>query len=64
MIMEKVLVNTNQYDGRYVALKSFEDHTVMGAGDEPEVAMQEARAKGCKDPVLLYIPEKDLVHIY
>lgn len=64
MVMEKVLVNTNQSDGRYVALKSFEDTTVMGAGDEPEAAMKEARAKGCKYPVLLYIPEKELVHIY
>ncbi len=62
--MEKLLVNTHQYDGRYVALKSFEDHTVMGVGDEPEVAIREAQAKGCKEPVLLYIPEKELVHIY
>jgi hypothetical protein len=63
-IMEKILVTTDEFDGRYVAMKSFEDNSIVGVGDDPEKALKEAGAKGFKDPVLLYIPEKDLVHIY
>ena len=59
--METVLVNTNEYNGRYVAMKSFEDHTIVGVGDDPETALKEAVSRGYKDPVLLYVPEKDVV---
>ena len=62
--MEKVLVSTDEFNGRYVAMKDFEDNTIVGVGDDPEKALKEAEAKGFKNPVLLYIPEKDLVHIY
>ena len=62
--METVLVNTNEYDGRYVAMKSFDDHTIVGVGDDPEAALNDAISKGYKNPVLLYVPEKEVVHIY
>jgi len=62
--MENLLVNTNEYNGRYVALKSFEDHSVVGVGDDPESALQDARAKGVEDPVLVYIPAADTSQIY
>jgi hypothetical protein len=62
--MEKVLVTTDEYNGRYVAMKSFVNNTIVGVGDNPEEALKDAKAKGFKDPVLLYIPEKDIVHIY
>ena len=62
--MEKILVTTDEFNGRYVAMKSFEGNAIVGVGDDPEKALKEAEAKGFKNPVLLYIPEKDLVHIY
>lgn len=62
--MEKVLVNSDEYNGLYVAMKSFDDDTIVGVGDDPEKALKEAEAKGYKDPVILYIPEEDVVHIY
>ena len=62
--MEKILVTTDEFNGRYVAMKSFEDNAIVGVGDDPEKALKEAEAKGFKNPALLYIPEKDLVHIY
>lgn len=62
--MEKVLVTTDEYNGRYVALKSFDDNTIVGVGDNPEEALKDAARKGFKNPILLYIPEKDIVHIY
>lgn len=62
--MEKILVSTNEYNGRYVAMKSFDDNTIVGEGVDPEKALKDAEVKGFKNPVLLYIPEKDVVHIY
>ena len=62
--MEKVLVNTDKFNGRYVAMRSFEDNTIVGVGDDPVSALKEAEAKGIGSAVLLYIPEQDIVHIY
>lgn len=62
--MEKILVNTDEFNGRYVAVKSFDDNTIVGAGDNPETALKEAETKGFKDPVLIYVPEENIVHIY
>jgi hypothetical protein len=45
-------------------MKSFDDNTIVGVGEDPEKALKDAETKGFKNPVLLYIPEKDLVHIY
>jgi hypothetical protein len=56
--MEKVLVTTDEFNGRYVAMKSFEDNTIVGVGDDPEKALKDAEAKGIKNPVLLYIPQR------
>lgn len=62
--MEQTLIQTDKFNGRYVAMKSFEDHTVVGVGDDPDAALQDARTHGHENPVLLYIPEKEIVHIY
>ncbi|HUT55657.1 MAG TPA: hypothetical protein VM658_19865 [bacterium] len=62
--MENVMVETDDYNGRYVALKSFEDHTVMGSGLDPAAAFDEARAKGCDDPIIVYIDDPNTVNIY
>ena len=47
-----------------MALKSFEDSTVIGCGDSPKKAYDEAQRKGYKEPVITYIPTKDMVQIY
>jgi len=62
--MERVLVTTDEFNGRYVAMKSVDENTIVGVGEDPGKALKDAESKGFKDPVLLYIPEKDLVHIY
>ncbi|MBU4305839.1 MAG: hypothetical protein KJ893_09540 [Candidatus Omnitrophica bacterium] len=62
--MEKVLVNSNKYNGQYVAIKSATDSTIAGSGNTPEEALNEAIKKGVKNPFLLYVPEEGLVHIY
>ena len=62
--MERILVNSDKYDGQYVAMISVEDNTIVGYGDTPEEALNKAKEKGIQNPFLLYVPDKDLVHIY
>ena len=38
--MEKILVTTDEFNGRYVAMKSFEDNAIVGVGDDPEKALK------------------------
>jgi hypothetical protein len=37
--MSKVLVKTDRYNGRYVAMKSFTDSAIVGSGEDPETAL-------------------------
>ncbi|OGW14740.1 MAG: hypothetical protein A2035_08650 [Nitrospirae bacterium GWA2_42_11] len=62
--MEKILINTDKYNGKYVALVSMDDNTIVGSGNTPEEALNEAKKGGVQSPFLLYVPDKDIVHIY
>ena len=33
--MERVLVTTDEFNGRYVAMKSVDDNTIVGVGEDP-----------------------------
>lgn len=60
-----VLVNDiDRYGGKYVATKSFKDNDVLTSGDDPVKVYNEARSKGIDEPVVFYVPEKDVVYIY
>lgn len=62
--MEKVLVNSDKYNGQYVAIISADDNTIVGSGNTPDEALSEAQKKGIQNTFILYVPDKDLVHIY
>ncbi len=62
--MEKVLVGSNKYNGQYVAIESVENNTIVGSGNTPEEALNAAKKKGHQHPFLLYVPDKDVIHIY
>ncbi|MEK7376746.1 MAG: DUF5678 domain-containing protein [Candidatus Margulisiibacteriota bacterium] len=62
--MENTLVKDKKYSGRYVALKEFGDKTVIADGKDPNEAIRNANKKGLKDPVILFVPAKDMVQIY
>ena len=62
--MEKVLLTSNEYNGQYVALVSPEDNTIVGSGKTPDEALKMALQKGHTSPYLLYVPDKDSIHIY
>lgn len=62
--MEQTLITERKYSGRYVAVKDFKDGTVISDGSDPQEAYQKAIEKGFTDPVILFVPYKDMVQIY
>ncbi|MDO8603523.1 MAG: DUF5678 domain-containing protein [Candidatus Omnitrophota bacterium] len=62
--MEQVLVKENKYNGRYVVVKDFDDSTVIADGKDPKEAYDKAVKQGYPNPVIFFIPAKDMVQIY
>jgi hypothetical protein len=62
--MTQVLIKDKKYRGRYVAIKDFGKNTVVGDGDTPQEAYEKALHKGCKEPVVIFVPLNDVVQIY
>ena len=64
MAQVKLLIKEDKYAGKYVALKDFDDQTVIADGDIPQIVYDQAVAKGYDCPVVMFVPVKDMVHIY
>ncbi len=62
--MIKTLINSSDYNGKYVAMKDFNDHTVVADGINPQEAYEKAAKKGLKNPVITFVPLKGMVQIY
>lgn len=62
--MIQTLIKNSRFNGRYVTMKSFNDNTVISDGDTPQEAYGKALEKGYKNPVITFIPTKDMVQIY
>ncbi len=61
---EQVLINEDGFEGKYVALRSFTDRTVVASGDNPETVMEQARQAGYSEPVIFYVPEHNITLVY
>jgi len=65
MQTNNVLVNNaEQYQGLYVTTKSFNSKDVITADKDPARAYNAAKARGCADPVLMFVPDHNLTYIY
>lgn len=62
--MARPLVTNRRLFGKYVALRSPNDNTVVGSGATPNSALKRARAKGEREPILLYVPKDAMTQIY
>jgi hypothetical protein len=62
--MEKILLQDEKYAGLYVALKSADDNTVVGAAKDPVDALKEAEKNGNCSPILFYVPKRNSVYIH
>ena len=60
----QVLVANKKYIGKYVAMKSFTDRTVVASGKDHDGVVDRAQKKGIMFPVVIFVPEKDMIHIY
>lgn len=60
----EILVTDRKYEGKYVALRSFSDHTVLAFGDDPVSVMTRARKGRTDEPVIVFIPEHDMSYVY
>jgi hypothetical protein len=62
--MDNYLITDKGYEGKYVALRSPSDNTVVGFGNTPEEATKVARENNCATPILLYVEESNMAQIY
>ncbi len=60
----KVLIAEKGYEGKYVALRSMSDRTVIASGDKPEAVMEQAQKQGVADPVIFFVPSHDITQVY
>lgn len=54
----------DKYNGKYIAMKSFQDKTIVAYGKIPAIVLKKAGLKGYKDAVLMFIHKKETICIY
>lgn len=59
-----MLLKDAKYEGRYVAIRDFDNVVVIADGKNPDEAYSKAFKKGVRNPVVFYVPVKGMVHIY
>jgi hypothetical protein len=58
------VIKNKRYNGKYVAVKSVDDDTVVSSGDHIQEVYKKAAKKGYKAPWIVYVPKKNIVQIY
>ena len=56
--------DSGKYAGKFVATKSFMDKEVITFGYDFDDVYEAAEKKGFEHPVVVFIPENDMIHIY
>ena len=59
-----LLADGEKYCGNYVATRSFSDRQVINYGKDLVKVHEDAQKSGVPHPVVFYVPEKNMVHIY
>jgi hypothetical protein len=57
--MEKVLIQEENYKGKFVALRSPNDSNVVADGDDPSTVKELALQKGVSEPLIFYVSKSD-----
>jgi len=60
----RTCVNNRKYIGKYVAMESFNNKTVVASGKDPVDVMSKADKNGVSDPLVVFVPPKGAVNIY
>jgi hypothetical protein len=61
---DNILVRDDKYEGKYVAFQSVVDHTVVAEGSDASKVMQDAKENGVENPMLVFIPDKNMTCCY
>ena len=59
-----LLKDDSKYTGKYVALDNLTNKNVVSSGIRLSTAMRNAKEKGVRNPIIIYVPEKNMTHIY
>jgi hypothetical protein len=59
-----LITNGAKYQGKYVATRSFKNKKVLCAGKDPLKVFNRAKKQGASNPVVTFIPQKGIIHIY
>lgn len=62
--MIQTLIQSAKFNGKYVALKDFKDHTVIAEGSTPKEAYDTALEKGYKQAVITFVSARNMVQIH
>jgi hypothetical protein len=57
-------VNNRKYIGRYVAMESFNNKSIIASGKDPIDVMARAERKGLTNPLVVFVPPKGAVNIF
>jgi len=60
----QILITGKGYEGKYVALRSICNRTVIASGNDPETVMREAREQDVTNPVIFFVPSHDITLVY
>ncbi|MFH1369849.1 MAG: DUF5678 domain-containing protein [Planctomycetota bacterium] len=61
---KQVLITEEGYEGKYVAMRSMSDRTIIASGDNPDAVMKQANKQGVTDPVIFFVPDHDITLVY
>jgi len=61
---ELKLVTDKKYEGKFVALRSPADTTIIAYGDDPCEVSRLAAERGVEEPVIFFVPEADVTYVY
>jgi hypothetical protein len=61
---KQVLITEEGYEGKYVAMRSMSDRTVIASGNDPDAVMKQAHKKGVTDPQIFFVPSRGITLVY
>jgi hypothetical protein len=58
------IVPAGPYSGRFVALRSFTNNTVMASGKDAGNVLARARRRGARRPVIVFVPPRNVTCLF
>lgn len=59
-----ILVRDNKHEGKFIAFRSVSDRTIVAEGSNPDTVILKAKKAGYENPMIMYVPDKNLTCCY